>query len=126
MKEFANIIRLFPVSSLQNELDRPWLNDSNAGVKLISVDKVLLEPEVETSESGSLHILNSTLNIATPAALTCMTYQMPVKCVVVIRDSDNGIYQLGDKHNPVHVFIRKNINYSKLILDAKLLKNPFL
>lgn len=126
MKEFSNLIRIFPLSSLESENLMPWSTDLNSGINIISIDKVMIEPEVEQSESGSLNAINSTLNIATPSKETCLTLNNFIKCIIILQDSDKNIYQLGEINNPIFALIRKNLNFSKLILDAKLIKNPFL
>lgn len=124
MKEFSNIISVYPVADLSTEAPRPWETDL-VGTHCFTADDFSFDPAPSQTEAGTIFDANKELTIETPSATELARFSYPVKSIVVIRDTDSVKYIIGSTQLPATVQIQKGIQKSRLIMVAKLLQSPF-
>jgi hypothetical protein len=124
MKEFSNIISVYPIADLATENPKPWDSDV-IGTHSFQADDFVLDPTSTITEVGIIFDINKDFPITTPSAaeITCFSY--PVKSIVVLRDTSGIKYTIGSPRVPATVYIQKGLQKSRLLLVAKLLESPF-
>jgi len=124
MKEFSNIISVYPLSELTNENLTPWISDIIGSHNFLA-DDFTFEPNLTESESGSLFNCDKTLNVSKPSASDVALFSYPVNCIIVFKDTNNSRYAVGSKTMPATVQIQNNLQKSQLIIKANTLTSPF-
>jgi len=124
MKEFSNIISVYPLSELTNQNPTPWISDIIGTHNFLS-DDFSLEPTLAESESGTIFNFDRNLNVSKPSASDIALFSYPVNCVVVFKDTENNRFAVGSKTIPATVQIQKNLQKSQIIIKANTLTSPF-
>jgi hypothetical protein len=124
MKEFSNIISVYPVADLTTESPRPWETDI-AGTHNFQADDFILDPLPTQTDAGTIFDASKDLTIETPPAAELERFSYPVKSIVVLRDTDGTKYTIGSQLLPATIILQKGIQKTRLYMVAKLLQSPF-
>lgn len=124
MKEFSNIISVYPLSELTNENPSPWISDI-IGFHNFLAEDFTMEPNISDSESGSIFSCDKALIVSKPSPSDIALFSYPVNCIVVFKDTENNRYQIGSKKIPATVQIQNYLQKSQLIIKANTLTSPF-
>jgi hypothetical protein len=124
MKEFSNIISVYPLIELTNENPTPW-NSDIIGTHNFYADNFIFDPLQSESEPGVSFNCDKTLYIDNPSDSDASFFSYPVKSIVVIKDTAGNKYPIGTKTLPATVMIQKNLNKSQLTIKSNTLTNPF-
>jgi hypothetical protein len=124
MKEFSNIISVYPIDELTSENPRPW-EDDLVGSHCFTCDDFFLEPTPTQYEAGTIFDYSKELTLETPSTAELARFSYPVKSIVVVKDTEGIKYSLGSNRAPATVSIQKGIQKSKMYMAAKLIQSPF-
>lgn len=124
MKEFSNIISVYPLSELSLDNPEPWTSEI-IGAHNFNADDFTIEPNEAESEAGNLLTFDKTFYIDKPSSIEAAFFSYPVKSILVIKDSDGNKYPIGSRNIPATVAIQNNLQKSSLVLKASLLTSPF-
>lgn len=124
MKEFSNIISVYPITELATSNPKPWEGDI-IGTHSFQADDFVLDPTNTSTAAGFLFDCNKEIPIETPSASEISCFSYPVKSIVVLRDTSGMKYTIGTPRIPATIFIQKGLQKSRLFLVAKMLESPF-
>jgi len=123
MKEFSNLIDLYPVDDISNANPEPW-NNERIGLNSFMADDFSFDPTQSESESGSLYDCSVTFIIESPSTSVVTRFSTPVSSVLILRDTSGLKYPIGTKNIPGTALIQKGIQKSRLIFKCNSLSNP--
>lgn len=123
MKEFGNIISVYPISELDAN-QAPWLTDLY-GNHFFSAESFIYDPQENDQDAGVLFDCDKTFIIDTPSRVAISIFSYPVKSILVVSDTDGNKYPIGSIKMPGTVLIQKGIQKSRLIFKYQGVLNPF-